>query len=245
MAKALQRPRIYTAQALDSGARLRLEADASRHLSLVLRHRVGDALTLFNGRGGEYSAHVLSADAKGAAVEVALDAFSDVSREPPCHVHVACPVLRGARMDFLLQKAVELGAGELSLLHCERGMARPGDGLGPRLSRWRRQIVHACEQSGRTALPALHTPVPLAQWLADVVAERRLLLCPLGAPHTQPLPPQRVALLSGPEGGWSDAEREAALAAGFAAWRLGRRVLRAETAPLAGLAALEQLSAAG
>ncbi len=235
----MRHPRIYTDQALASGECLRLEEGASRHLSLVLRQRVGDTLILFNGRGGEYSARVLDVDDKNAMVEVELGSFDDVSRESSHHVHVGAPVLRGARMDFLIQKAVELGVAELSLLHCEHGGT-----ASPRRSRWLQQIVHACEQSGRTRLPILHAPVLLADWLAGVEAERRLLLCPLGEPQLLPLPPQRVALLSGPEGGWSTAEREAALAAGFIAWRLGRRVLRAETAPLAALAALEQLSVA-
>ena len=235
-------PRIYTTQTLSHGARLKLESDAARHLSLVLRRRGGDALILFNGQGSEHNARVLSVGDRGSLVEVEVGQCNEVTREPPCRVQLACPILRGTRMYFLIPKATELGVGELHLLHCEHSATQPRGELSARLERWHRQIIHACEQSGRTVLPTLHSPVPLTEWLSQVTAERRLLLCPLGAPHTTPLPPQPVALLSGPEGGWSTPEREATLAAGFIAWRLGRCVLRAETAPLAGLAALEQLS---
>jgi 16S rRNA (uracil1498-N3)-methyltransferase len=239
----MREPRVYTPQALDSGTEIILEAGPARHLTSVLRLGENAALRLFNGNGRDYSAR-LSQVSKGAVRARVLDAGDE---EPPAALplNLYLGISRGERMDFAIQKAVELGVTRIRPLSCGRSVVQlKGERLQRRMEHWRGVLVGACEQSGRNRLPALDPPQSLPGSLASAsAADCRLLLDHRGACSLEQLqrPGHGVDLLIGPEGGLEQDERELAAAHGFTALRLGPRVLRTETAPLAALAAIQML----
>jgi 16S rRNA (uracil1498-N3)-methyltransferase len=234
-------PRVYVEAELLPGTDATLGEDAAAHLARVLRLRTGDPVTLFNGDGRDYAGR-LSTLAKREA-RVTVEAAGDAEPEPPLAIALAIGVSRGERMDFVIQKAVELGVTGILPLLTERSVVRLDDERADRrLSHWRGVLVAACEQSGRRRLPALRPAVAWRSWTLPAEGVR-LLLDP-GADATLPtLAPPRTAvtLLVGPEGGLTDAERARAIGAGYTPIRLGPRILRAETAPLAALAAMQVL----
>ncbi|MGY8904719.1 MAG: 16S rRNA (uracil(1498)-N(3))-methyltransferase [Burkholderiales bacterium] len=242
--------RIYCAGTLASGATLLLPPAAARHVQ-VLRLQPGSALTLFNGQGGEFDAVVTHMGRSD--VQVQIGAHHSAEREAARPVHLAVGIPANERMDWLVEKATELGAASLQPLLTERSVLRlSGERADKRLAHWQAIAVAACEQCGRNRVPLVHPLRSLAQWLATPPAgPQRWLLSlqpnaqaagPLLAQAAGPLLAQAhtgnlpLILLSGPEGGLSPAEEAAALASGFAPVTLGPRVLRAETAPLALLA---------
>ncbi|MEE4144147.1 MAG: 16S rRNA (uracil(1498)-N(3))-methyltransferase [Halieaceae bacterium] len=232
-------PRIYTGQELQANAEIELEAGPSQHLSRVLRMKVGDALLLFNGSGGQYRATISSIDRK--AVVVASAALETLERESPLHLELGIAVSRGERMDWVVQKATELGVTRIAPLVSKRTEVKLGAERGEKkLKHWQQIATSACEQCGRNRLPQILAPQALADWIQQVQADLRLVLHH-NAGNTDPaaLPPRSVALLIGPEGGLSPEEIEAAERTGFAALQLGPRVLRTETAPLAAIAILQ------
>lgn len=234
----MRNPRIYTQQALGEGLALALESGPASHVARVLRMGEGDALVLFNGDGLEYPATITRADKR--AVEVLLDAPRENSLESPLAVELGIGISRGDRMDWVLQKATELGVKAVAPLFTERCEVKlKGERLEKKLLHWRQVIVSACEQCGRSRLPGLAAPATLEQWLGGCTAERRFVLHHRAAPATDRGTPGSVALAVGPEGGLSEAEIEACLSAGFEPLTLGPRVLRTETAPLAALAILQ------
>lgn len=234
-------PRFYCPCPLPIGATLALPAGAARHVQ-VLRLQPGDTITLFNGEGGEYEATVMRMGRSD--VEVQLAAHSATEREAPRTVHLAVGMPANERMDWLLEKATELGVAALQPLQAERSVLRlSGERAEKKLAHWQGIAIAASEQCGRNRVPAVHAVRNVAEWLRGELPAQRLLLS-LG-PDTVPLAQQitrmdssPVVLLSGPEGGLSPAEEQAARAAGFTPISLGARTLRAETAPLAALAAL-------
>jgi 16S rRNA (uracil1498-N3)-methyltransferase len=234
-------PRFYCPCPLTIGATLALPAGAARHVQ-VLRLQPGDTITLFNGEGGEYEATVMRMGRSD--VEVQLVAQSAAEREAQRAVHLAVGMPANERMDWLLEKATELGMATLQPLQAERSVLRlSGERAEKKLAHWQGIAVAASEQCGRNRVPAVHAVCNVAEWLRSELPAQRLLLS-LG-PDTVPLAQQitrldssPVVLLSGPEGGLSPAEEQAARAAGFTPISLGARTLRAETAPLAALAAL-------
>ncbi len=239
-------PRIFLPQTLTAGSRVVLEDAASNHLLRVLRLKPGAPVYLFNGAGGEFEA-TLSAVERGTAV-VTLGAFIDVSRESPLSITLAQGISRGERMDYTLQKSVELGVSCIIPLETEFSQVRlEGERRERRRRHWEGVIAGACEQSGRTRLPELQPVTSLGDWLVSTstVAEGlRLVLDPAaetGLSQLQLPPATRVTLLIGPEGGLSDREIEQSRRAGFAGLRLGPRILRTETAGIAALAALQAL----
>jgi 16S rRNA (uracil1498-N3)-methyltransferase len=258
-------PRLYVDLPLAPAAALALPPAAARHL-LVLRLQPGAALTLFDGRGGEWAAEVLEVGRR--AVQVRVLRHAAVERELALDVTLALGMPANDRMDALLEKATELGAAALQPLQCERAVLRlEGERAERRRAHWQAVAVAACEQCGRNRVPGVAPVATLPDWLAALpaaaAAEARLLLV---APRAQPgaaaepeLPGSPAAaalaqaaraarcvrLLSGPEGGLTDAEQAAARAAGFVPVTLGARVLRADTAPLAALAALAVLAVTG
>jgi 16S rRNA (uracil1498-N3)-methyltransferase len=242
----MRQDRIYTPQPLRDGARVELEPNAVRHLAQVLRLRGGDPLVLFNGDGHDYPATLVQASARAAVAEVSAPLDASPEPEPALAVTLALGITKGERMDYALQKAVEVGAAELLPLFTERSVVRlRDDRLDKRTRHWQGVVVAACEQSGRRRLPRLLVPRRLASWLEGWPGEHLGLILHHRAAATLPELTRpadgRITLLVGPEGGLSEAERGAAMARGFAAARLGPRVLRAETAPLAALAALQVL----
>jgi len=245
--------RFYADIALSPGSSVSLPAHAARHVQ-VLRMQPGDALTLFNGQGdgqpgseGEFAATV---ERMGRSdVEVLVGAYTATAREAKRAVHLAVGMPANERMDWLIEKAAELGVASIQPLMSERSVLRiKGERADKKLAHWRGVAIAACEQCGRSRVPLIHDAANLADWLkgagqstADGVV--RLLLSLQDG--TRPLAEAATAagngaltFLSGPEGGLSPAEEAAAMACGFAAVTLGPRVLRAETAPLACLAFL-------
>ncbi len=236
-------PRLFV-DALPGAGELRLADAARRHLQ-VLRLRAGDALTLFDGRGGEWRARVID-DAR-----VELLAHDAVERELARRVVLAVAMPANERMDWLVEKATELGVDALQPLHAARSVLRlHGERAQRRLQHWQAIATSACEQCGRNRVPRLLPVASLADWLAALApaapGDARCLLAAPAQGAAAPYPAWRerlgadaaVLALSGPEGGFDATEIELAQRAGFTPLSLGARVLRAETAPLALLAAL-------
>jgi 16S rRNA (uracil1498-N3)-methyltransferase len=233
-------PRVFVDHALAEGAELDLPPGAARHVQ-VLRLQPGQAITLFNGQGGEWPATITRMGRSDVGVR--LQAHEPLEREPSRRVHLAVGMPANERMDWLVEKAAELGATSLQPLHTAHSVLRlSGDRAPKKQQHWQQVAVAACEQCGGNRVPAVHPVQDLSAWLSGA---HRLapLRCVLSlAEGTQPLatvlaaqPLAEVLFLSGPEGGLSPAEEAQARAAGFVPVTLGPRVLRAETAALAAL----------
>lgn len=220
---------------------LSLPEGAARHVQ-VLRLQPGDAVTLFNGEGGECAAVVTRMGR--SEVEVQIVSHQEVEREAPRAVHLALGMPANERMDWLLEKATELGVAGLQPLQAERSVLRlSGERAGKKRAHWQGIAIAACEQCGRNRVPLVQPVRTPSEWLRGELPEQRLMLslAPDSVPFTQQvtrLSTDPVVLLSGPEGGLSPVEELAARAAGFIPVSLGARTLRAETAPLAALATL-------
>lgn len=235
-------PRFFCPAPLASGARIELPPGAARHVQ-VLRLQPGATLTLFNGAGGEFAATVIRMGRSDVQVEIG--AHAGVEREAPREVHLAIGMPANERMDWLVEKATELGVTSLQPLLAERSVLRlKGERADKKRAHWQGIAVAACEQCGRNRVPEVREVITLNDWLQHTPAIGARLLLSLQA-GSQPLAQAMTAVphgpatfLSGPEGGLSLAEETTALAQGFLPVTLGLRTLRAETAPLAALAAL-------
>lgn len=235
-------PRIYTPQTLAARVELALEPAAAHHLARVLRLRTGDELVVFNGDGCDCPSRILTSE-KGQ-VRIRIEHCLPASPPPILEVGLLQAVGKGERMDFALQKAVELGVTRIRPLFTERTQVRlQGDRLEKRMIHWEQVVIGACEQSGRTRVPVLESPALLDADGLGMSPALRLLLAPQGGRNLRefPRPAEGVELLVGPEGGLSSAEIRLAEDAGFAPIQLGPRVLRTETAPLAAIAAVQTL----
>ena len=235
-------PRFHCPVSLSVGSTLTLPEGAARHVQ-VLRLQPGDTITLFNGEGGEFEATVTRMGR--SEVEVRVVSHTAVEREAPRAVHLALGVPANERMDWLVEKAAELGVASLQALQAERSVLRlSGERAEKKRMHWQAIAVAACEQCGRNRVPPVPALQTLNTWLDRGELPRQRLLLSLAA-DSMPLSQLRAQLddgpvlfLSGPEGGLSPAEEQAARAAGFMPVSLGPRTLRAETAPLAALATL-------
>ena len=234
--------RVYVDQPLEAGARVTLKGSAANHVSRVLRLRVGQALTLFNGQGGEHAASIDKS--RGGEVTVAVGEHRPIERESPFPLTLAQGVSRGERMDLVVQKATELGVSRLVPVLTERSVVRlDAEQADRKSSHWRAIAIAACEQCGRNRLPDVALPAQLRDFLRQPPGEAaRLLLSPDAARRIEdvPHPATGVTVLIGPEGGLSEAEHEDAIAAGYTAVHLGPRVLRTETAAIAALTLLQR-----
>lgn len=239
-------PRFHVEPSLHAGLELNLPPNAARHAQ-VLRLQPGAPMRLFDGRGGEWLAEVLAMGRKDVQVRVLTHEESEC--ELACRVTLALGMPANERMDTVIEKATELGAAAIQPLVCERSVLRvAGERAEKKAAHWQAVAVAACEQSGRNRVPDVEAPLPLRDWLAALPAaadpgEMRLLL----SLATDAVPLLRLpgvgtaslfTVLSGPEGGLSESEQTQALQRGFVAASLGRRVLRADTAPLAALACI-------
>lgn len=232
-------PRIYTEQVLTVGAEITLEESASRHLCQVLRLGVGDAISLFNGDGRCYPAHISSAERKKACAQV--DACVQEDPRSPLSIHLGIAISKGDRFDWVLQKATELGVDAISPLQTQRvDVKLKQDRAIKKQRHWQQVLVSACEQCGRNTLPTLAEPLALPDWLASTRADQKWVLSPAHSGDFQEsAPPATVALLIGPEGGLEEFEVKMAQQAGFNALQLGPRILRTETAPIAAISVLQ------
>ncbi len=233
--------RLYLPQPLSSGLELVLPDTAFRHLVQVLRMQVGENFIVFNGQGGEFEAVLTQVAKKNATARVGEPYAAH--RESPLDLTLAQCVSKGDRMDYTIQKAVELGITRIQPLLSVRSVVRlDAERWDKKLEHWLGVIVSACEQSGRTRVPDLLPVQPLPGWLNDAGARGTgLTLDPEGrhSLREMPAPAGPVTLLVGPEGGLSPDELDAARRAGFVGIRMGPRVLRTETAGVAALAALQ------
>lgn len=237
-------PRIYCEQALAAHSSIELTAKASQHLR-VLRHHLGQALVLFNGRGGEYSAKLNAWHEKIAIIEV-LD-FQNVCRELPVAVHIGQAIIANQRMDWLIQKSAELGVATITPLMTEWTSQKiPQDRLHKRLLHWQEVAINACEQSGRTILPTIQTPLSLAAWLGALPCANHWLLHPgdtaIPLSSISSLPATSIAVTIGPEGGLSPQDITLIQANVSKIISLGPRILRTETACVSLLSVLHYLA---
>ena len=234
-------PRIHCDVRLGPGAQFALAPEAAQHVSKALRLKAGDALTVFDGRGGEFEAVIQRIDRE--RVEVKVGAGRDVERESALSIGLAQGLPEADKMDWIIQKAVELGVAWIQPLVCERSVVRlSGERAARREAHWRRVAVAACEQSGRNRVPEVRPSLGFQSWIAIPTETPRWMLHPEAPALASHAPPASAfELLVGPEGGLSDRERELALARGCEPLGLGPRVLRTETAPLAALAAIHAL----
>jgi 16S rRNA (uracil1498-N3)-methyltransferase len=225
---------------------LDLPPTAARHVQ-VLRMQPGHTLTLFNGEGGEFTAEVQHMGRSD--VRVVVGEHRDVECEAAIQVHLAVGMPANDRMDWLVEKATELGVHRITPLMTERSVVRlSGERAEKKQAHWQAVAVSACEQCGRNRVPVIDVPESLNAWLARQTPQAEVVHGVLSLhASTQPLSALRAGagaskttwvLLNGPEGGLTDAEDAAARAKGFAAVSLGERVLRAETAALGALALL-------
>jgi len=238
--------RIHVSGPIEVGGVCTLDARQSHHVLSVLRLKTGDALVLFDGAGGEYAATILRPGKR--AVTVTVHEHRLVNRESPLAVTLAQAVSSGERMDYTVQKAVELGVAAIQPLTASRSVVRlTAERADRRASHWRAIVVAACEQCGRNRVPQVAAVVPIERWLAQLPAAsdgaHRLLLTPRADIRLRELerPRHPITLLAGPEGGLTEDEEAAARRAGFVSAGLGPRVLRTETAAVAALAALQAL----
>jgi len=232
-------PRVHHPEPLQDGQEVTLTAEAGRHLLKVLRLQPGAPLVLFDGSGREYPGELREGSRARLGEGVAPE------RESPLRIHLLQGVSKGERMDYTLQKAVELGVNTITPVVTERSVVQlEGARLEKRMNHWRGIIIAACEQSGRNRVPDLQPLVRLPDCLAADYPGLKLVLDPEGSASLSTLPPPeplQATLLIGPEGGLSDAELAMAGTCNFTGLRLGPRILRTETAGLAAIAALQSL----
>ena len=236
-------PRFYCPIPLAPGASVDLPAEAAHHAARVLRLDAGDQVRLFNGRGGEWLARI---ERLKPTVHVSLEAFDATDREPPLQVTLVQGLAAGDKMDWIVQKTVELGVAAIQPVAARRSVVRlSGDRGERRVQHWGNIAIAACEQSGRNCVPAVAPVIDLAQYLAQPRRdnELRLVLAPRAPGRMRDLAPPAgpVTILIGPEGGFDDGEFLAAEGVGFVAVSLGPRVLRIETAGPAALAVIMAL----
>jgi 16S rRNA (uracil1498-N3)-methyltransferase len=235
-------PRFYCSEALSQGALIDLPEPVARHAVRVLRLPPGAGIVLFDGRGGEYEARIERIEKTRVVVE--LVAWREVERESKLSISLVQAVQAGDKMDFTIQKAVELGIADIIPVDSRRSVIRlAGERAVKRVAHWQGVATSACEQCGRNRVPLVAPLEKLEHWLSRPARPGlRLMLAPDAEHSLVDLPPAKeVQLLIGAEGGLDPQEMIAAKQAGFQAVRLGPRVLRTETAGLAALAALQAL----
>ena len=233
-------PRVYIADSLPSCGEMTLPEAQSHYLHKVLRMENGRELVVFCGDGFEYSARIHQADKRATQIEIHKREW--VERESPLPTHLAIAVSRGDRMDWVLQKATELGATRITPLFSERTEVRlKGERLHKKMAHWQQIIVSSCEQCQRNVLPQLQPACTLEQFFLQPNTDTKLVLHHRSQQNFKDMPhAQAVTLLIGPEGGLSDAEINIAMHTHqFQALTLGPRVLRTETAPIAALTAVQ------
>jgi len=236
--------RLFIDGALQRGQNLDLDSEQAHYIGRALRLRAGDSLSVFNAKSGEFAAVVVSVSKSNATVQVG--AHIETATESPLKLQLVQGVSRGDRMDFVVQKATELGVKRITPVLTEYSMVKlDGTRAEKRRAHWQKVAISACEQSGRIRPPLIDPPVPLKTWFGGKTheADVDLILQP-GATRAMTsltVPKTKVCLLIGPEGGFSDAEYDDAEFAGFTAVSLGPRVLRTETAALAAVSVAQSL----
>lgn len=236
-------PRFYHPEKLAPGATITLTPNAAVHASRALRLQVGDQALLFNGDGNDYLCELIVV--KKTEVVAKIKAVEHVDSESPLRISLAQAISSGDRMDYTIQKAVELGVGAIQPIASQRSVVKlTGERAEKRREHWQNVVISACEQSGRAVLPTVAAPLSLADWLArPSSADLRITLSPTAEHCLHELPPPQgeICLLIGAEGGLTEHEIALAASQGFVPVRLGNRILRTETAPIAAISAMQTL----
>ena len=234
--------RVFVDEPLATGRELRLATAAAAHVSRVLRLGVGDELTLFDGNGSEYSAAII--ESRGTTLRVRVGAQRSIDRESPLRITLVQGISRGERMDWVVQKATELGVAAIVPVTTERSVVKLDARQAQKKSdHWSAIAISACEQCGRNRLPEFAPPAAFERWLAEAPRDgtRVLLDSRANAGLSSIGQSSAVTLLIGPEGGLAPQERETAARSGFEPVRLGPRILRTETAAIAAISALQAI----
>jgi 16S rRNA (uracil1498-N3)-methyltransferase len=231
-------PRLYIDHPLAVGAEVSLPKEVAHYVQQVLRLRRGAAVVLFNGLGGEYRG-ILRQNNK--QMSVIIEESFERSVESSLHIHLGQGISRGEKMDYVVQKAVELGVSEITPLFTERcGVKLIEERAQKRLEHWQKIIHSACEQSGRNRVPRINSPIVLAEWLVQRTEPFRLICHPgLAIKNADTPKPSSIALLIGAEGGFTEGEVSEAMTNQFQPFTLGPRILRTETATVAALTKLQ------
>ncbi|NTS78600.1 16S rRNA (uracil(1498)-N(3))-methyltransferase [Catenovulum sp. SM1970] len=235
-------PRIYHSHPLSLAQSIELEPDAANHVGRVLRLQINDEIRLFNGDGFDYYAELIDVSKKKVLAEVIRS--EQRNNESPLQFHLGQVISRGDRMDFTLQKSVELGVTEITPLFSERcGVKLNAERLNKKIEQWQKIVISACEQSGRAFVPKINPAQYLQEWFSQDFEGTRLNLHPLAEQSMQDvkIKQQAVQLLIGPEGGLTDEEINQSHDYGFEDVLMGPRVLRTETAALAAISMLQCL----
>ena len=237
--------RFYMDSSLAVGEHVQLSETVFHHWTCVLRAKVGDQATLFNGiafngLGGEYLVELTQIEKKSATVQVL--SFDPINRDLPIKVTLGQVMSKGDRMDYVIQKSTELGVSEIQLLTSERcEMRLKYDRDQKKIEHWQSVAIAACEQCGLNLVPKILPPLSVNEWIDSVDTELKLIMTLADQPFQfSDEKPKSIALLVGPEGGLSQSEIDFALAKQFQAWTIGKRVLRTETAPIAALGVINQ-----
>lgn len=234
-------PRFYCPISLQVGESLQLPDTVFRHAVQVLRLKTNEPLVLFNGEGGEYLARMESVERRKATV--VIESFQDTQPESPTHITLALAIIKPDKMDFAIQKSVELGVTEIQPLITQRSVVRVGkDKFDKKLQHWQGVAIAACEQSGRTQIPTIHPPITLEKYLEQKNEGSYITLDPtainnIASIHEQVTQP--LSLIIGPEGGFTDEEVTMCEAKETLRVSLGKRILRAETACLTAVTLLQ------
>lgn len=233
-------PRIYHPQAITQLGSLTLSEDAAGHVGRVLRMKAGHDILLFDGLGAEFPAVINQITKKSITVEVSKRV--ERSSESPLDLHLGQVISRGDKMEFTIQKSVELGVNTITPLISERcGVKLDQKRFDKKLSQWQKVAISACEQTGRNTIPEIRPIMSLEQWCSEKYDGLKLNLHPRAtySINTLPTPVEKVRLLIGPEGGLSSQEIEKTRSYQFEEILLGPRVLRTETASLTAITALQ------
>lgn len=235
-------PRLFHPDPIPLDEEFLLSHDAAHHVGTVLRLKANHPIVLFNGDGNEYSGQIIAVNRKQVHVEA--DACLAIGKESPLPLHLGQGVSKGDRMDWVLQKSVELGVTHITPVLTQRCAVKLDEKRWEKkLQQWQKIIIGACEQCGRNTLPTLYPPQALNQWLATSTQATRLVLAPNA---TQPLAKVHYAthgyrILVGPEGGLTDQEIHQSLESGYVAAGLGPRILRTETAAISAISILQAI----
>jgi 16S rRNA (uracil1498-N3)-methyltransferase len=236
-------PRFYHPEKLAPGATITLSPNAAVHASRALRLQAGDKAILFNGDGNDYVCELILV--KKTEVVAKVRSIQDVDSESPLKISLAQAISSGDRMDYTIQKAVEMGVCSIQPIASQRSVVKlSGERAEKRREHWQNVVISACEQSGRAILPPVAPPLSLANWLAQPSASKlRITLSPTAEQclHDLPSPQGEICLLIGAEGGLTEEEIAMASSQGFIPVRLGNRILRTETASLAAISAMQTL----
>ncbi|WP_312629940.1 16S rRNA (uracil(1498)-N(3))-methyltransferase [Scandinavium sp.] len=233
-------PRIWHPEPITAGSQITLSEEAANHVGRVLRMSAGQVIQLFDGSNQVFEAEILQADKKSVRVSVLSGGTDD--RESPLHIHLGQVISRGEKMEFTIQKSIELGVSLITPLFSERcGVKLDAERLNKKLAQWQKIAIAACEQSGRNVIPEIRPAMDLEAWCAEEESGLKLNLHPRASAsiNTLPQPVERVRLLIGPEGGLSADEIAMTARYAFTDILLGPRVLRTETTALTAITALQ------